>query len=109
MKKEFMHLRRDRAALGVALLLPLFQMIIFGYAINFDVRHIEAVVVDLDNSRESREYVQKLRATQYIEPVASAMSPYQAAEMLKMGRAKVAVTIPSGFARTMLGGGNPQV
>jgi ABC transporter DrrB family efflux protein len=37
------------------------------------------------------------------------MSPYQAAEMLKMGRAKVAVTIPSGFARTMLGGGNPQV
>lgn len=109
LKKEFMHLRRDPATLVIALMLPFIQMIIFGYAINFDVRRIETVVVDLDNSRESREYVQKLKATQYIDPVMSATSPTDAAEMLKMGKVRVGITIPSGFARTMLAGGNPQV
>src|SRR5437764_924641 len=108
-RKEFMHLRRDRATLVIALILPMIQLIIFGYAINFDVRHIPTVAVDLDNSRESRDYLARLHATQYLDFAAYANTPDQAAEMLKNGTARVAVTIPSGFARTMAGGGNPQV
>ncbi len=107
--KEFMHLRRDRTTLVIALILPLLQMIIFGYAINFDVRHIQTVVVDLDNSRESRAYLEQLRAGEYLDFREFVRSPEQAAQMLKDGRAKVAITIPSGFARIKLAGGNPPV
>jgi len=108
-RKEFMHLRRDRTTIVIALALPLLQMILFGYAINFDVRHIQCVAVDLDNSRESREYLEQLRAGQYIDYVAHVATPDRAALMLKNGSAHVGITIPSGFARTEQAGGNPQV
>ncbi len=108
-RKEFIHLRRDRSTLIIALLLPLVQMTIFGYAINFDVRHIQCVAVDLDHSRESRTYLEQLRAGQYIDYVAHVASPEVAADMLKNGSARVGVTIPAGFARIAQAGGNPQV
>lgn len=107
--KEFIHLVRDRASLLIALVLPLIQITIFGYAINFDVRHIQSVAVDLDNSRESRDYLARLHATQYIDFVTRAAAPDQAASMLRDGSARVAVVIPSGFARKMEAGGNPEV
>ncbi|HWA83513.1 MAG TPA: ABC transporter permease [Fimbriimonadaceae bacterium] len=109
LRKEFMHLRRDRTTLVIALLVPLIQMVLFGYAINFDVRHIQAVAVDQDNSRESRDYLQKLQSSQYIDFIASVQTPGRAADMLRTGAARVAVTIPAGFARTIEQGGNPQV
>lgn len=107
--KEFMHLRRDRLTLIIALAIPAVQMILFGYAINFDVRHIQCVVVDLDRSQESRDYLERLHAGQYIDYVAYASTPDEAALMLKNGSARVGITIPPGFARTELAGGNPQV
>jgi ABC-2 type transport system permease protein len=109
LKKEFMHLRRDRTTLVIALMVPLIQMILFGYAINFDVRHIQAVAVDQDNSRESRAYLEQLQATQYLDFITAVKTPDRAADMLKSGEARVAVTIPAGFARTMARGGNPEV
>jgi len=108
-RKEFMHLRRDRTTLMIALVMPVLQMIIFGYAINFDVRHIQTAVADLDNSRESRQYLAELHAGQYIDYVASLSSPEQVAQMLRNGSARVGISIPKGFARTLLKGGNPQV
>ena len=107
--KEFMHLRRDRTTLIIALLMPMVQMILFGYAINFDVRHIQTVAVDMDNSPESRRYLEQLHATQYIDYVAFVQSPDKAAAMLRNGTARVGVTIPGGFARSIAAGGNPQV
>jgi len=107
--KEFMHLRRDRTSLIMALALPMMQMIFFGYAINFDVRHIQAVIVDLDNTPESRQYLEELRSTHYIDLSAYVKTPDKAAEMLKNGSARVGVTIPAGFARTIISGGNPLV
>ena len=107
--KEFMHLRRDRTSLVIVLVLPLIQMIMFGYAIDFDVRHIQTVVVDQDRSRESRAYLTQLHATEYLDFTAQLDSPDQASNMLRDGRAHVAVTIPAGFARIEMAGGNPPV
>jgi len=106
---EFMHLRRDKTTLIIALVLPMMQMILFGYAINFDVKHIQTVVVDLDNTPESKQYLDRLHATHYIDYVAYAKTPEKAAGMLQDGAARVGVTIPPGFARTIEAGGNPQV
>ncbi len=104
-----MHLRRDPTTLRIALVVPLIQMIIFGYAINFDVRHIQTVVVDQDRSRESRQYLDQLRATEYLDFISFAQTADEAAAMLKNGKARVGVTIPHGFGRTEVAGGNPQV
>lgn len=109
LRKEFIHLRRDRTTIVIALLLPLVQMLIFGYAINFDVRHIETVVFDQDNSRESRDYLQRLQAGQYLDVIGYVGGPSEAAALLKTGTARVAVIIPAGFARDVVSGKNPQV
>jgi len=108
-RKEFMHLRRDSATIRIAIVLPILQMIIFGYAINFDVRHIQTVVVDQDMSRESRQYLDQVRSTEYIDTVAFVQTAGEAAQMLKNGTARVGITIPHGFGRVMAAGGNPQV
>lgn len=108
-KKEVLHLRRDVTSLVIALIIPIFQLLIFGYAIDFDVRHIDAVVVDQDRSRESRAYVRSLRSTQYLDPNRTVQTTEEAAELIRQGSAKVAVIIPPNFSREMAAGRSPQV
>ncbi len=56
-KKEFRQIARDRRTLGVLLVVPLFLLAIFGYAISLDVRHVSLGIYDGDNSAESRRYI----------------------------------------------------
>lgn len=98
-RKETIHLRRDPATLVFALLIPLFELTLFGYAVNFDVRHVATVVVDLDRSRESRAYVDRLRNTQYLDVKGYLASPDLAESALRRGTARVAVVIPPDFSR----------
>ena len=102
LKKEFMHLRRDRSTIFIALMIPMIQMTIFGFAIDFDIRHIPSAVVDLDHSRESRDYATKLTSSGYIDFVAHPNTPDEANDLVRKGTVKVVVTIPSGFAREQL-------
>jgi len=108
-KKEILHLRRDATSLVIALIIPVFQLLIFGYAIDFDVRHIDTVVVDQDRSRESRAYIQSLKATQYVDPNLAVATTEEAADLIRQGSAKVAVIIPPNFSREMAAGRSPQV
>src|ERR1051325_6935370 len=65
--KEFLHLKRDRLTLRMIVMVPLIQTIIFGYAINYDVKHLRTVVLDESRSFESRELVAKMTATEYFD------------------------------------------
>ncbi len=65
--KEFLQLRRDRLTLAFTLGMPLMQLVIFGLAINYDVKHMPAVVLDESQSQESRSFVDGLVATQYFD------------------------------------------
>ncbi|HXH62345.1 MAG TPA: ABC transporter permease, partial [Fimbriimonadaceae bacterium] len=107
--KEIIHILRDPATLVFALMIPLIQLIIFGYAIDLDVRHIGTVVVDQDHSRESRTYVEKLKATQYIDVIRYARSPGEAEDLMRSGQAKIGIVIPAGFARDYNAGRPAQV
>lgn len=102
--KEWMHLRRDRSTLFIALMMPMMQLTIFGFAIDFDVRHIPTAVVDLDRSRESRAYQSKLAATGYLDLVKHPSTSDEAADMVRRGDVKVVVTLLSGFGREQLAG-----
>ena len=107
--KEIMHIRRDRVTLVFSVAVPMFQLVIFGYAIDFQVRHVRTVVVDQDRSRESREYLASLENTRYLDVVGAESSPERAADALRSGRAKVAVIVPPDFARRSGTGTPPQV
>ena len=97
--KETMHIRRDPATLFIALIIPVVQLLIYGYAIDFDVRHIPTAVVDFDRTRESREYIQTLHNTQYLDIVRNASSPDEAERAIRSGECHVAIVIPPDFAR----------
>lgn len=97
--KERLHLRRDPASLVIALLIPVFQLTLFGFAIDFEVRHIPTVVVDLDRSRESRHYLAALQNTQYVQITGYRQTPEQAEQALRRGSARIAVIVPPDFAR----------
>lgn len=100
--KEWMHLKRDRSTLFIALMIPMIQLTIFGFAIDFDVRHIPTAIVDLDKSRESRDYANKLSSSGYIDFIAHPNTTDEANELVRKGSVKVVVTIPDGFAREQL-------
>ena len=56
-RKEFVHIARDWRMIVAVLVMPLFQLLLFAYAISFDVRNVPAVVLDQDNTTASRAYV----------------------------------------------------
>jgi ABC-2 type transport system permease protein len=97
--KEFKHLLRDRGSLMLAIVLPIFQVCMYGYAIDLNVRHISTVLVDYDRSFESRQYIDKLHATQYLDFNHRADNEEQAITMLRASTARVAVIIPPDFGR----------
>src|SRR5690242_16621123 len=107
--KEVMHLRRDRATLVFALIIPVVQLLLYGYAIDFDVRHIPTVIVDLDRTRESREYIQSLHNTEYLDFVKAAGSPDEAEKAIRSGDCHVGVVIPPDFGRLKGTATPPQV
>jgi len=98
-RKEFIQLRRDRVTLGLIVGIPIVQMLLFGYAIDTDVRHLPTAVADASGTRESREFVARLRNTTYFDPVATAPDASVASSMLLREEADVAIVIPHDFAR----------
>ena len=102
--KEVRYLLRDRRSLGVTLLLPVALLILYGYAINFDVREIPLAVYDPDRSAESRDLVQTVTRTGYFRLVRTLESPTQAEDVLQRGEAKVVLVLPAGFAADLAAG-----
>lgn len=105
-KKEARQLRRDRRSLLLAFLLPLLLLVLFGYAISWDVRDIALAVVDHDGTAKSRELVQSFEASGYFTVVARPAGPGAARELFARGRAILVLVIPPGFAAD-LGQGVP--
>ncbi|MCY1077978.1 ABC transporter permease [Archangium lansingense] len=102
MRKEFVHVRRDRATLMAALSIPLFQLILFGF-LDQTVRHVPTVVVDQDRTSASRELVEQLEATETFHVVLVTSDPSEARERIIQGRAKVGVVVPPQFGAARVG------
>jgi ABC-2 type transport system permease protein len=94
--KEFVHMRRDRATLVIALAIPVFQLVLFGF-IDQTVSDLPTVVVDQDATRYSRELLDKLRATHTFKIAHVTSDPHAAREDITAGRARVGVVIPPDF------------
>jgi ABC-2 type transport system permease protein len=95
-RKEFLHITRDRGTMMVALTIPIFQMVLFGF-IDQTVKNVPTVVVDQDESRESRELIDQLRATGTFEITQITPNPRKAREEITSGTARVGVVIPPDY------------
>ena len=96
--KEFIQVFRDKRMRGIIFLVPIIQLMAFGYAVTMDVNHIRTAIYDLDNTQESRELVQRLRSSGYFNIDQYPQSPRELAELLDRGKAVCAVQIDPGFA-----------
>ena len=95
-QKEFVHMRRDRATLVIALTIPLFQLILFGF-IDQTVSNLPTVVVDQDGTRYARELMDKLRATHTFAIKRVTVDPREARDDITAGRARVGIMIPPDY------------
>lgn len=105
--KEFRHLRRDRLTGGMIAGIPTILTLLFGYAINQDVRHLRAGVVDLANTQRSRSLIADTQATQVIDIVHSATSVSEIQELMRRGEISVGLVIPPDFETRIETGDRP--
>jgi ABC-2 type transport system permease protein len=96
-QKEFLQTLRDRATLVIMLTIPLIQLILFGYAINTNVRHIPTVVVDQSMDSASRAYLEDMVNSGYFDFVATASDQADAVRTIDAGKALAAVVILPDF------------
>lgn len=102
--KELIHMVRDRMTFVSLLSVTIGYVIVFGYAINPDPRHIPTIVVDHDKSEFSRLYKAALQQSVYLEIDQRQLTSDQASEMLRKAQTSVVVEIPPDFTRNLLRG-----
>jgi ABC-2 type transport system permease protein len=107
--KEFKHLLRDPRVLATVLILPVLQLLLFAYAISFDVKDVPTVVLDQDNTPASRQYLQAYRSSEFFDVLGSADDLAQIDQLFDQNRVRIAVIVPSGFARSIDSGEKAQV
>jgi len=95
-RKEFLHLRRDRGTFVLAFTIPLFQLVLFGF-IDQTVHNVHTVVVDQDRSSDSRELLDRLRATGTFRVDRVTMNPHDARNDIIAGRARIGIVIPPDY------------
>jgi ABC-2 type transport system permease protein len=95
--KELRQLRRDRLTFAMIIGIPTMQLVLFGYAINMDVRHLEAAVLDQANTARSRELIADLATTEVMHFGRHATSPQEIAALLRTGDISAALVIPPDF------------
>jgi len=99
--KELRQLRRDRLTFAMIIGIPTLQLVLFGYAINMDVRNLDAAVLDQSNTARSRELVAALGASQVLNLRYSLSSPAQLQELLRRGQISLALVLPRDFERRL--------
>jgi ABC-2 type transport system permease protein len=108
-KKESRQASRDPLSLAMLLGLPTIMLLMYGYAINFDVRHVRLAVRDLDKSEESRSLVASFVNSTYFDQVAEVEAGEDTDLITEKRVAKAVLAIPEGFARTLAQGGTAKV
>ena len=105
--KEIRQLSRDRLTFGMIVGIPLFQILLFGYAINLDVRHLRAGVADQATTQLSRQLVADVEASQVVDIVAWARTAGELEDMMRRGEITVGIVIPADFERRVREAGRP--
>ena len=108
-RKELLQLVRDRLSLGFIVGIPSLQLLLFGYAINLDVRHIPTAIVDQSQTALSRQLVGELAATQTFRPVRAPKTETEAIRLLAASEVGAVVVIPPDLDRRLYRGRGAEI
>ena len=109
LRKEFIHMRRDKVTLGLILWIPVIQLIIFGYAINTNPKHLPTALVLGDSGPYVRSFVTGLQNTRYFRIVSIVKSEAEAENLLRENKVLFVFSIPPNFTRDFLRGNAPSI
>ncbi len=105
--KEFIQLRRDRLSFAMIIMIPLLQLLLFGYAINTNPRHLPTAVLLQENSDIGRAILAALRNTDYFDVIVQPRTEAEMDELLASGKVLFGVEIPANFERGVRRGDRP--
>jgi ABC-2 type transport system permease protein len=100
-RKEWRQIARDRRTLMILVFIPAFFLLLYGYALNFDIRNVALAVEDRDGTPESRALVSAFVNSGYFDLVASVHAPADAERLLDLNRARAVLVVPEGFSRDL--------
>lgn len=99
--KELRQIRRDRRSLVILLVIPVFFLLLYGYALNFDIRHVSLAIDDRDRSAESREVVAAFVQSVYFDEVATIERGADIDALMNRGAVRAVLVIPEDFSRRL--------
>src|SRR3954454_2399336 len=100
--KEFIQLRRGRLPFGMIVGIPVLQLVLFGFAINSDPKHLPTAVLSADRSEFTRSIVAALANSDYFDFVTEARDERDAERLIALGKVQFVLTIPQGFTRALV-------
>ena len=103
-RKELRQIARDRRTLMILAFIPVFFLLLYGYALNFDIRNVALAVEDRDGTAESRALVSAFINSGYFDHAGAAYSPAAAERLLDTGTARAVLVVPEGFAAAIASG-----
>ena len=107
--KEFTQLVRDRLTYAMIIGIPIFQLLLFGYAINTDPKHLPTAVLVQDQGQFARSILGSLQRSEYFRIEHVARSPAEMDELIERGAVQFAITIPGDFTRRVVRQDKPQI
>ena len=102
--KEFIQVFRDKRTRFILIGPPMIQMLVFGYAANYEIRHVPTVVLDLDHSQESRELISRFTSSHYFDVQRELTDSRQLGDEIEQGKAAAGLEIDAGFAAKLRSG-----
>jgi ABC-2 type transport system permease protein len=102
--KELRQVRRDRRTLLILLFVPAFFLFLYGYALNFDIRHVPLAVQDRDHSKESRDLVEAFTGSTYFDLVSTITRDDQVVDLMEHNLIRALLVVPEGFSRELMQG-----
>jgi ABC-2 type transport system permease protein len=108
-RKELRQIRRDRRTLMTIVFVPAFFLLLYGYALNWDIKHIPLAVQDRDQTSASRALVSAFVHSGYFDRLGDVYAPAEIDRLLDLNEARAVLVVPEGFGRDLAAGRTPQV
>ncbi len=97
-RKEFIHIRRDPISLAQVILLPIVLMLLYGYALTFDIKHVTLAIYDQEQSQLSRDLTKRFQSNEYFQFVGNAKSYEELRDLISTRKVQVGLVIPYDFS-----------
>lgn len=107
--KEFVQMRRDQVTLGMLVMIPLIQLVLFGYAINTNPRHLPTVIISADHSPLTRSLLTAINNTKYFHIIDNDSNEQRADQLLAEGKILFAINVPPNFSQALIRGEKPEI